>query len=248
MSDTCLDKHEYKGFTIEIHYDDTPNDPRDWDNMGTLLMNGRNTGRIWEEPCISQRSLDDESYGGDDDWGWPLVIREVIEDLDARVILPFEYIDYGSNGCALKPRGQTLTVAKGRVPHRDVLREQYDRISGIMYVTHDKLGEEYGTQRISKSIMDRALLCLRGELATMSLYFNNACYGYIVKNEYGTNLDACWGLYSYDDGYYDDGMTFALAEAKLAADALEITPEMMQAARTGLAQVVNALDGGTLFV
>lgn len=42
MRNYCYHEEEYKGFTIKIYQDESPCDPREWDNLGTMVCWHRN--------------------------------------------------------------------------------------------------------------------------------------------------------------------------------------------------------------
>jgi hypothetical protein len=74
----------YKGYTIAIDYDSDPDNPRSWDNLGTMV-------------CFHRRySLGDSFKLDMDDYGSWSEVRDYIEsELGAMVILPLYLYDHG---------------------------------------------------------------------------------------------------------------------------------------------------------
>lgn len=85
---------------------------------------------------------------------------------------------------------------------------------GYIYVTKEKIREEYGTAG-EKSI-ERAVNYLRGEVKTYDDYLTGNVYGFVVEDEQGENIDSCSGFF----GDYDNEDFGALTEARSAVDSL----------------------------
>jgi len=66
----------YKGYEIKIYHDEDPMDPREWDNLGTMMCAHR------------EYNLGDEFVSGDE-------IREFIEENTDIILLPLYLYDHG---------------------------------------------------------------------------------------------------------------------------------------------------------
>ena len=82
---------------------------------------------------------------------------------------------------------------------------------GIIYVSKKDVYKEYGVTRITKTIKEKVLTVLRGEVETYDQYLRGEVYGYQIQNKQGETLDSCYG-------YYGDYEENALKEARDLAD------------------------------
>ena len=209
-----MDAHtveKYKDWTIEIHNDTDPMNPRtDFDNLGTMCcwhrrMNlGDNPEKVERfspiEWMIHELLYNYESkipYPKDsycEDW--------LMED-DARVIeyfnkfhivLPINAYEHG--GITISSGGFSDIFDSGQL--------------GFVYVSHEDIKKEYNVKRLTKSVLERAEKTLRGEVETYDDYLTGNVYGYIIEDENDEQLDSCWGFL----GDYK----YCLEEAQSAAD------------------------------
>jgi hypothetical protein len=96
---------------------------------------------------------------------------------------------------------------------------------GWIYVTRDRLLKEYGVKRLSKRVLAQAEKVLKAEIEEYGQYVNGACYGYIVTDADGEQLDSCWGFigskWAWESGEQaaDDEVERRLARADALTDA-----------------------------
>ena len=86
-------------------------------------------------------------------------------------------------------------------------------VSGFIYITKETLRKEYGVNRITKSIITRAESCLQSELDMLTSWLNGDCYGWQIKEYALTDdgleweevdvLDACWGYFDKEQALGD---------------------------------------------
>lgn len=189
---------EYKTHTIEVYIDDCPEDPREWDNLGTIM-----TTKFWQEVdylkiagSLKEAILDK---------------AEVIED-NGGVILPIYCYSHGIDrfkttsfhGCGL-PQGHA----------------RFDSgICGFIFVELDKIRKEYGVKRVTKKIRERATKVLEAEIETIDQYSSGQVYGYKLFDKSGEEIDSCWG-------YFGD-MDYMLNEVKGQVDYIMMKPHTRQ--------------------
>lgn len=168
---------------LEIYYDSSPMDPREWDNLGTMV-------------CLHGRySLGDfHSYRVTDYSSWEEVREAIEKDHDIAVILPIYLYDH--SGISLSTTPFNCPWDSGQV--------------GWMFVTKQKLREEYGVKRVSKKLKEKAEKVLQGELENYSDYVNGEVYGYIIKDKSGEIVDSCWGYYGTN--FQQNGIASAVGE------------------------------------
>jgi hypothetical protein len=65
---------------------------------------------------------------------------------------------------------------------------------GWIYVTRAKLLAEYSCKVLRKATIEKATKVLEAEIAEYSAFVEGQCYGYVVEDEDGDQLDSCWGF------------------------------------------------------
>lgn len=76
---------------------------------------------------------------------------------------------------------------------------------GFIYVTLDKVREEYSVKRISKKTRENVLGVLRGEVEAYDQYLTGDVYGYVVavdtedeEFDDADPIESCWGFFGRD--------------------------------------------------
>jgi len=170
--DNIIETHEYKGYKIEIVYDQMPENPmKNWDIIGreAVLKNRDSiTGKpdliLWVDELYDE-DIDDE-----------LTITEYLKrEAGAVVVVPYKLYDCGSRGMLLE----------------EVDDAQAD---GAFYLTEEDLEKEFGNVENAR---ERARECILAEMKVQNMYYNGEVYGYAVK-EGNDVLDSVWGFYGLD--------------------------------------------------
>lgn len=150
---TPIYEETYQGFDIKIHYDTDPENPRDWDNLGTMI-------------CRHPRYHlgDDHSFAEARDFLIDLINcpgetelstgRLVERANEVAVFLPVFLYDH--SGLALNTTGFHCMWDSAQV--------------GFIYATFKTIRKEYGVKRISAGLRARVADYLRAELATYNDY------------------------------------------------------------------------------
>jgi len=170
---------QYKDTILEIKADEFLESPRDWDNMGTMAYSH------------SQYNLGDEKI--DNTWEQYLESKD-IESKDLAVILPLYIYDHS---------GISMTCGDRVYPYNDSWDSS---MVGFIYVTKQKLREEFHVKKISKKIIEKAVKILKGEVKTFDQYLQGDVYGFVISkiskcdmnHEHKEHVDSCWGFYGYD--------------------------------------------------
>ena len=175
---------EYKGHTIKIHVDEYPDSPRDWDNLGTMV-------------CFHRR------YDLGDKHSYTIEGAKEIEAADNVVSLPLHLYDH--SGLRMK-----VGSFRGLLPQGHA---EFDSgCVGFIYVTKERIKEEYSVKKISKKTMQRALGVLEAEVKTYDEYLSGSVLGCVVEKA-GEELDSYWGFYG--------GLEYILGEARSVVDHYE---------------------------
>jgi hypothetical protein len=179
----------YRGFPIAIQYDDAPASPREWDNLGTMVCSHRRyalgdvqvaSGDIGfmehldqEHAIIANRAY---SYLTESD---ETFIRNWIQK---QVILLPLYL-YDHSGITMNTSGFSCPWDSGQV--------------GWIYVTRERVRNEYGVARISMQLERVVQDRLRAEVAVYNDYLTGNVYGF---NIHGIDApdNSCWGFYGDD--------------------------------------------------
>jgi hypothetical protein len=184
----------HNGYTIHIHADNDPQDPREWFNLGTIIAFHR------------RYTLGDKhDYRTDDFSGWDDMQIQIEKDNPGAVILPVYMYDH--SGVALSTRSFL-----GRAHHAEW---DSGRV-GFIIATRASIKEARGWDRLTAPRIKEIQASLIAEIETYSKYMNGEAYGFSVEDP-GTDdvIESCWG---YDD--IDD----CIEEAKSYVPALAAVP------------------------
>jgi hypothetical protein len=157
--------------------------PREWSNMGTML-------------CFHKRyNLGDENpYNMNDFDSWMEFKERLEKDHDIAIILPIFMYDHS---------GITISTSL-EYPYND--RWDAGQV-GFIFVTKEKIREEYSVKHVTKKTLQKALTYLLGEIEVYDLYLRGEVYGFqLVElskcSECGESheetIDSCYGFYGYD--------------------------------------------------
>jgi len=170
---------------LQIFQDTWGESPREWSNLGTMAIFHRryNFG-------------DEVDFKSDDFDNWSEMGEYINKDLDAAVCIPIYMYDH--SGITINCDGFACPWDSGQV--------------GYIYVSRQKLKDEYGVKRISSVILERAEKALRREVHVMDQYITGDVYGFqVIKRYLNTNgeiqediIDSCSGFYG--DNFKENGM------------------------------------------
>lgn len=187
-----------KVLRMTIKYDDCCNTPREWDNLGTLLLHPNKSH--W----TCKKSFEAAGYESD-----------LIVDLDVeKGNDPYEHLDnLIREQLGLNPR-DVIAYPITEYEHGNIAlslgyKQGWDYgVVGFVFVTKEKIRKEYGVKRVTKSILERVEACLESELDTLESWINGDVYGYTIEqvtyDELGDeveceHLDSCWGFIGDED-------------------------------------------------
>lgn len=178
---------------LTIMFDDSPESPREWSNLGTMVCRHPRYDlgdvQLQQSPEDYLANLYTESSGRHEDdhkdeasyrravWRW--VDRNLL-------ILPLYLYDYSG-----------LTMGTGTFQDFDPHGWDWG-LAGFIYVTRAEVRKEYRTKIVTKKVREQALACLRQEVKTYSQFLEGDVYGYIVEKVGGEVVDSCWGFYGRD--------------------------------------------------
>ena len=183
---------EYKGFNIKIETDGDPADPREWDNLGTMI-------------CFHSRyNLGDKTnYNHDDYNSWSELLEDIKKKDNPAIVLPLYLYDH--SGLRMKVGSFAGFLPQG---HAEFDSGQV----GFIIATKKAIKESFMVKKIIKKTLAKAEKILRGEIETYDDYLSGNVFGFIVEDEEGENIDSCHGFYG------EAGEKNAIAEAKSIID------------------------------
>jgi hypothetical protein len=170
---------------LQIFQDTWGESPREWSNLGTMAIFHRryNFG-------------DEVDFKSDDFNSWSEMGEYINKDLDAAVCIPIYMYDH--SGITINCDGFACPWDSGQV--------------GYIYVSRQKLKDEYGVKRISNVMLERAEKALRREVHVMDQYITGDVYGFqVIKRYLNINgeiqediIDSCSGFYG--ENFKENGM------------------------------------------
>jgi hypothetical protein len=186
-------KIKYKGYDITIEPDNEPESPRAWDNLGIMVC-WHNKYDLGDHKADKP---DTDEFGS-----WDEIAKELRDNYGAVVILPLFLYDHSGITMRTTPYGDKWD--SGQV--------------GFIYTTGDKIKENYGVKKITKTTITRVEKTLKAEVGTYDQYLTGDVWGYTITKDKTCEhcghtehamQDSCWGYYGQED---------ALSEARAIVD------------------------------
>lgn len=182
------EREVYKGYEIIVEtmdYLDDHDNPREWDNVGTMV-------------CFHSRyRLGDEQYTDPIDWledhlGLDMSYehtderRQELEGMLERdhIVLPLYLYDHG--GITMNTGGFSCGWDSGQV--------------GYIFVSRADARKEFGWERITKKREEHVEDFLRNEVKVYDHYLTGEVFRFEVRDPEGEYVDGCSGFYGYPDG------------------------------------------------
>ena len=198
-ADNIVETIKYRGYEIEIEYDNDPMNPRtDWDSACTMCCwhsrynlgdwrNGKVLSKYYDEPIdllyelagLDRSDCQDEECN---DWTYECLISSIEER--GTIIAPLYLYDH--SGISISMGGYSCSWDSGQV--------------GWVYIEKDKIQEEWNGD------YEKAKKCMQGEVETYDDYLTGMVY------RWNTDNDGCGGYYG------QEGQKEAITEAKHSID------------------------------
>lgn len=175
MNDNIIEKENYRGYEIEIYQDITPENPREWDNLGILLTAH---GRY----AIGEIDLNKEYPEAEN---WSDIEKSIIKEYDPVIMFPVYMYDHSVLRFKIGSFNGYLSQGHAEFDSGKV---------GYIIATKEKICEEYGVKRITKKLKDRVIEVLESEINLIDNYGSGAVYGYAIEKD-SELIDSCSGFY-----------------------------------------------------
>ena len=187
----------YQGHVIKIYHDPDSENPREWSNLGTLICWHRRyrlgDSHPFDRPEAFLRNLAGVSERSD------LSMDTLLDRAERKVILLPVFL-YDHSGLAMNTIGFHCPWDSGQV--------------GYVYVTLEAVRTEFGVNRVTKALREKAEDILRAEIVSYDAYLGGRVYGYVIERD-GEEVDACWGIF----GHYE---LDCLSEARAFVDQMTL--------------------------
>ncbi|TXG76312.1 hypothetical protein E6Q11_04845 [Candidatus Dojkabacteria bacterium] len=156
---------------LKLVHDSSPESPRNWDNLGTMI-------------CFHRRyDLGDKhSYSSDDYSSWEEMKQAIIKEENPAVILPLYMYDH--SGISISTSPFSCRWDSGQI--------------GFILVSKKKALEEFGGKIVTAKLKERIEKILEGEVETYSQYVEGDVYGFQIVDEDDDIIDSCYGFYGSD--------------------------------------------------
>ena len=121
------------------------------------------------------------TLGDKHDFSTPDDFQDTVTHRNA-VILPLYLYDHG--GITIRTAPFSCPWDSGQV--------------GWIYVSKEKIREEYSCKQITKDVIEKVEKVLEAEVKTYDQFLTGDVYGFVIEDEDGQDVDSCWGFYGYD--------------------------------------------------
>lgn len=156
--------------TLELYRDNNPSNPRDWDNVGTMVCwhTRYNLGDVNGKKAYGDPSKFDVWWKTNGKGG---------------VILSLYLYDH--SGITMRTQPFSCPWDSGQV--------------GYIYTTKETVIKEWGKNgKFTHSSKAKALKYLEAEVKTYDQYLCGDVYGYVIEDSQSQRIDSCWGFYGLD--------------------------------------------------
>lgn len=188
------------------------NNPRDWDNLGTMCCNHRRYSL--GDPGKHNMNADD-------------VIDEVLSSEVKDKLEAWKDREYRKRVGPLEGKDYEVESAKLEKDFAEKRRAAFDEVAislplylydhsgitmnttgfscrwdsgmvGIIYITREKILKEFSRKVLTKSLREKVLASLKIEVETYDHHLTGAVYGFSTKDAEGEVIDSCGGFFGYD--------------------------------------------------
>jgi hypothetical protein len=194
--------------TLKIEQDEFNCDPREWDNLGTMVSwhthytlgdeQPKMNAGAWMHMKLVEMDLERCDKNGYYTQQWEDFVYDLENDepsarakawkmlSDRWIILPLYLYDHS---------GLSISTSRNGWPFNC----PWDTSTiGWIYVTKEKVRDEYGWKRITSKRHERIVEYLRGEVATYNQYLSGDVWYYVIEDDDGEYLDSLGGLFGYE--------------------------------------------------
>lgn len=176
-----------KNTTVRIVQDSDAESPRKWDNLGTMVCGhrrynlGDEDGKSEALELIYKHLTDSQLESMGFDAGHVPDIQQALEKTGQVIMLNLYLYDH--SGITMSCNPFSCPWDSGQV--------------GFIFVSKEKIRDEYGYKRINAARVASVTKHLRGEVEVYDQYLTGDVWGFEVKEDDDVK-DSCWGFYGSD--------------------------------------------------
>lgn len=194
----CLETIECEdGKTLNIYVDESPENPRKWDNVGTMycwhnryIIGDKHDHKTATDylDCLAYEvgfSSYDDFDGSRSDW-----MDDVVDAAEKAGYIIFPVYIYDHSGVVISISPFSCPWDSGHV--------------GWYVLTPEEIKNEWGN---AEDTRDLARKCVESEIEVYSSYFNGEVYYYEIEDEDGNVVSSNGGYYGWEhdkNGLYED--------------------------------------------
>lgn len=196
---------EIDGYKVDIFHDDDAENPREWDNLGTI---------IYSHP---RNIVGDLNYDHDRASNWKERLAYYIYKNYLHGAIPQKYnrMDWGLDFDSLNEEGieYALDWAKKNMVILPVYLLDHSGLSvsttpfscpwdsglvGYIIADRKSMLKEYGCKKLTETIKRKAKEVLIAEIEIFNQYLSGEVYGYSIEDSEGNDVESCFGFYGYE--------------------------------------------------
>ena len=169
---------ENEKYMLEIFEDLDPTDPREFDNLGTMV-------------CFHNRYAfgEETELKSSDFSSWEELESYLYKTEKALIVVPVFLYDH--SGLSVNTTGFSCPWDSGQI--------------GYIYTSKEKIRNEYGCKRISKKLKEQIREMLVSEIDSYNQYLSGDVYGFSVTDKKsGEEIESCYGFFGTD--YIENGI------------------------------------------
>ena len=169
---------ENEKYMLEIFEDLDPTDPREFDNLGTMV-------------CFHNRYAfgEETELKSSDFSSWAELESYLYKTEKALIVVPVFLYDH--SGLSVNTTGFSCPWDSGQI--------------GYIYTSKEKIRNEYGCKRISKKLKEQIREMLVSEIDSYNQYLSGDVYGFSVTDKKsGEEIESCYGFFGTD--YIENGI------------------------------------------
>jgi len=155
-----------------VHDEDTESPRENCDPFGTMICFHKRY-RLGDKTELRSSQFD----------GWSELHAHLEKELGAVVILPLYLYDHS---------GIKMSVGSSQFQACDPVGWDWGQV-GFIYCTREDVLKGWMKKRLSKSLLVKAEALLTAQVKEYDLWLQGDCWGYIVEDDEGNQLDSCWG-------------------------------------------------------
>jgi len=166
-----LEKQEYKGYTIEVHQDEDPENPaKDFDDtVKYACLHGR-----YDLGTVDLSTVEE--------------VDEHLKETRA-IAYPLYLMDHS---------GLSLSIDASAFRACDSAGWDWGML-GFVFMEREDILNEYRVKILTKNVKEKVRTRLQHSVETYSAYLGGSVYGFLINEHEGETASSCWGFYDMEE-------------------------------------------------